>query len=96
MQQVGAALGLSTLVTLALRYAGARISHGVPAAVAQTEGYALAFRVGAALLAAAAVGALLLLEHVTAKPRTALAEVPAGQEPAMPVSQPGGADCHKR
>jgi len=95
MQQVGAALGLSTLVTLALRYAGARISHGVPAAVAQTEGYALAFRVGAALLAAAAVGVLLLLEHVTAMPRTALAEVPAGQEPAMPVSQPGGADCHK-
>jgi hypothetical protein len=96
MQQIGAALGLSTLVTLALRYAGARISHGVPAAVAQTDGYALAFRVGAALLAAAAVGVLLLLEHVTAKPRTALAEVPSGQEPAVPVSQPGGADCHNR
>ncbi len=96
MQQIGAALGLSTLVTLALRYAGARISHGVPAAVAQTDGYALAFRVGAALLAAAAVGVLLLLEHVTAKPRTALAEVPVGQEPAVPVSQPGGADCHNR
>ncbi|MGA8459855.1 MAG: MFS transporter [Streptosporangiaceae bacterium] len=96
MQQIGAALGLSTLVTLALRYAGARISHGVPAAVAQTDGYALAFRVGAALLAATAVGVLLLLEHVTAKPRTALAEVPSGQEPAVPVSQPGGADCHNR
>lgn len=42
------------------------------------------------------VGVLLLLEHVTAKPRTALAEVPVGQEPAVPVSQPGGADCHNR
>jgi hypothetical protein len=79
-----------------LRHAGARISHGVAAAVAQTDGYALAFRVGAALLAAAAVGVLLLLGHVTAKPRTALAEVPAGQEPAAPVSQHGGADCHNR
>ena len=45
---------------------------------------------------AAAVGVLVLLEHVTAMPRTALAEVPAGREPAVPVSQPGGADCHKR
>jgi hypothetical protein len=81
MQQIGAALGLSTLVTLALRYAGSRISHGVPAAVAQTDGYALAFRVGAALLAAAAVGVLVLLEHVTAKPRTALAEAQADDGP---------------
>ncbi len=84
MQQIGSALGLATLVTLALRYAGARIAHGVLPAVAQTEGYALAFRVGAALLAVAAVGVLVLLEHVTARPRTALAEVPAGPEPAMP------------
>ena len=78
MQQIGAALGLSTLVTLALRYAGTRISQGAPAAVAQTDGYALAFRVGAALLAAAAIGVLVLLERVAAKPRSALAEVPAG------------------
>ena len=70
MQQIGAALGLSTLVTLALRYAGSRISHGVPPAAAQTDGYALAFRAGAALLVVAAVGVLVLLEHVTAKPRT--------------------------
>lgn len=42
------------------------------------------------------VGVLLLLERVTAKPRTALAEVPSGQEPPVPVSQPGGADCHNR
>lgn len=42
------------------------------------------------------VGVLLLLERVTAKPRTALAEVPSGQESPVPVSQPGGADCHNR
>jgi EmrB/QacA subfamily drug resistance transporter len=77
MQQIGSALGLATLVTLALRYAGGQIRHGVLPAVAQTHGYALAFRVGAALLAVAAVLVLMLLEHVTAEPRTALAEVPA-------------------
>jgi hypothetical protein len=50
-----------------------QIRHGVSPAVAQTHGYALSFRV----LAAAAVLALLMQEHVTAKPRTAVAEVPA-------------------
>lgn len=79
MQQIGSALGLATLVTLALRYASDRIQLGVAPAVALTHGYALAFRVGAAVLAVAAVLVLLLLEHVTAKPRTALAEIPAGQ-----------------
>jgi MFS family permease len=84
MQQIGSALGLATLVTVALRYAGDQIRHGVLPAVAQTHGYALSFRVGAAVLAVASVLVLLLLERVTAKPRTALAEVPAGQAAAMP------------
>jgi EmrB/QacA subfamily drug resistance transporter len=88
MQQVGAALGLGTLVTLALRYADGRIRAGVPPAVAQTDGYALAFRVGAAVLAVAGVLAVVLLEHVSAKPRTALAEVPADQEPAASSVSP--------
>jgi EmrB/QacA subfamily drug resistance transporter len=86
MQQVGSALGLATLVTLALRYAGNRIRDGVAPAVAQTDGYALAFRVGAAMLAAAGVLVVVLLEHVAAKPRTALAEVPADQAPAVSSS----------
>ena len=79
MQQVGAALGLSILLTIALRHAGDRIHGGVPAAVAQTDGYALAFRVSAAVLAVAAVLVLVLLEDVTATPRTALAEVSPDQ-----------------
>jgi MFS family permease len=82
-QQIGTALGLATLVTLALRYAGDRIRVGVSPAVAQTGGYAAAFRVGAIVLVAAALLVLALLEHVAAKPRTALAEVPAD-----PVSAP--------
>ena len=83
MQQVGSALGLATLVTLALRYAGDQIRHGVPAPVAQTHGYALSFRVGAIVLAVAAILALLLLEHVTAKLRTPVAEVPTDTEPSV-------------
>jgi EmrB/QacA subfamily drug resistance transporter len=75
MQQVGSALGLATLVTLALRYASGRIQAGMAPAVVQTAGYALAFRVGAAILTVAGVLVLLLLEHVESKPRSALAEV---------------------
>jgi EmrB/QacA subfamily drug resistance transporter len=82
MQQVGSALGLATLVTLAIRYAGDRIRTGALPAVAQTGGYALAFRVGAAILTVAGVLILLLLEHVEARPRTALAEVQVAQAPA--------------
>src|SRR5258708_20478528 len=50
MQQIGSALGLATLGTLALRYADGQISHGVLPTVAQTHGYALSFRVGAAII----------------------------------------------
>jgi hypothetical protein len=74
MQQVGSALGLATLVTLALQYAGSQIRHGAPV-VARTHGYALSFRVGAVVLAAAGLLVVVLLEHVTAKPRIAVAEV---------------------
>jgi EmrB/QacA subfamily drug resistance transporter len=82
-QQIGAAVGLATLVTLALRYAGDRIHIGVAAGVAQADGYALAFRVGAAVLAVAAVLVLILLERVAATPRMALAEAPADPSPSV-------------
>jgi EmrB/QacA subfamily drug resistance transporter len=78
MQQMGAALGLAALVTLALRYTQHRIHAGVLPAVAQTEGYALAFRAGAAVLAVAGVLVLVVLESTRAarpgKSRTRLAE----------------------
>jgi hypothetical protein len=65
MQQVGAALGLAVLVTLALRCTQQRAQAGVLPAIAQTEGYALAFRVGAVALAVAGVLVLLVLECVS-------------------------------
>ncbi|MCO5972522.1 MFS transporter [Actinoallomurus soli] len=79
MQQVGSALGLSILLTIALRHAADHIRTGTPVAVAQTDGYTLAFRVTAIVLVIAAVLILVLLENVTAQPRTALAEVSPDQ-----------------
>ena len=57
-QQVGSSLGLSVLVTLALRHASASVGHGTSAAVASTNGYALAMGIaaGICLFAALAVG----------------------------------------
>jgi MFS family permease len=77
MQQIGAALGLSALVTLALRYTQSGVHAGGLPAVAQTAGYALAFRVGAVALAVAGVLALVVLERVSTTMRMPLADVPA-------------------
>jgi len=60
-------------VTLGLRHAAERMSQGVPATVASTEGYVPAFRIGAVLLIIGGILALVLLEHVSARPRSAVA-----------------------
>jgi MFS family permease len=89
MQQVGGALGLSCLVTLALRHAASQVGHGTGQAVAATHGYVLAYHIGAVLLVIGGVLVLFLLERVLAVPRSALAEVEveAGTEAqAVPVS----------
>jgi EmrB/QacA subfamily drug resistance transporter len=54
-QQVGGAVGLAVLSTIALRHAHASVVHGVAAAVASTSGAALAFRVGAVIALAGGV-----------------------------------------
>lgn len=74
MQQIGAALGVAVLVTIALRYAGAEIQLGVPAEVAITEGYAMAFRIGAALMVLGGILIMALLERVNAELRDPTAE----------------------
>lgn len=55
MQQIGAALGLAILIPIAIRHAGHHTGDGTAQAVARTGGYALSFRVGAAVLAAGAL-----------------------------------------
>jgi EmrB/QacA subfamily drug resistance transporter len=54
-QQMGGAVGLAVLATLALRHATSAIGHGVAAATAATDGAVLAFRIGAGVAFAAAV-----------------------------------------
>jgi len=74
MQQVGGALSLACPVTFALRHASGEMTRGVPAGVATTHGYVLAFRIGAALLALAGLLALVLLQRVSSVPRNPAAE----------------------
>ena len=77
MQAIGGALGLSCLVTLALRHAATQIRHGALPSTAVSDGYSLAFHVGAALLLIGGVLVLVLLERVSAEPRNAQAEIAA-------------------
>lgn len=77
MQQIGAALGLAALVTLALRCTQHLAHAGVPPLVAQTDGYALAFRVSAAALAVAGVLVLVALESVSDQLHSPLGEAEA-------------------
>jgi MFS family permease len=83
MQAVGGAIGLSCLVTLALRHAAGQVREGVLPAMAATHGYALAFRIGSALMAIGGVLVLVLLERVSATPRHAEAEITA--VPVLPA-----------
>ncbi len=75
-QQVGGALGLAVLATLSTTRSDTLRVHGVPSAVALTNGYHLAFTVAAALLLAAIVIGVLLLRpasnlHAVAEPEAA-------------------------
>jgi EmrB/QacA subfamily drug resistance transporter len=70
-QQVGGALGLAILTTLATERTNGLRADGEGPAVALTEGYQLAFSVGAALLAAAIVLAVVVLKRPTTAPQEA-------------------------
>ena len=61
LQQVGGAIGLAVLVTLALRAAEQAVLDGTDPGTAITDGYVLALRVGAVVLTVAAVLAATLL-----------------------------------
>jgi MFS family permease len=78
-QQVGAALGLAVLATLATTRTGDLRAGGAPPDAALTGGYHLAFGIGALLVAAALVLAVTLLRT---EAQTAPAENVAGARPA--------------
>jgi EmrB/QacA subfamily drug resistance transporter len=80
--QIGSALGLAGLVTLALRHAATQVSHGVPADIAAAHGYAAAFRIGAVLLVIGAALAFALFERVSTEARNPMVEGIGGDLPA--------------
>jgi len=63
-QQLGGSLGLAVLVTIALRHATVQAGHGVVAAAAATDGYALALRLAAAVMVAGAILVAAAFEKV--------------------------------
>jgi hypothetical protein len=74
VQQVGGAVGLAVLATVALRHAASGVRRGVDPAVASTAGFSLAYRISALVLLAGAVVAGVCLQSA---PRT---------EPATPLT----------
>jgi EmrB/QacA subfamily drug resistance transporter len=84
--QIGGSLGLAVLVTMALRRTASSLAAGTNAAVAATQGYALAFRGAAFAFFAAALVALLLVPSRRAE----RAPEPHTLEPAvLEVEEPG-------
>ena len=67
LQQIGGAVGLAVLVTLALRRAADGIGAGADPAAAITDGYVLALRVGAVVVLLAAAFAAVLMGREAGK-----------------------------
>jgi EmrB/QacA subfamily drug resistance transporter len=85
-QQVGGALGLSILVTVATRHAASQMAHGLSQAVATINGYARAYHVGVVLLAIGGVLVLLLMEkNVLSTPRNPEAEAVTPEPEPQPA-----------
>jgi MFS family permease len=76
MQQVGAALGLAVLSTLAASRTDALLGAGTPAPAALTEGYQLAFRISACFVLGALVVAAVVLRERPRAPHTPAAGPP--------------------
>ncbi|HMC39015.1 MAG TPA: DHA2 family efflux MFS transporter permease subunit [Acidimicrobiales bacterium] len=80
-QQVGGAVGLAVLATLALRHTRASMAHGVAFSVASTHGAVLAFRIGA--LVSLAGGVLVALS-----PIARAASAPVGEAHPLDLIEP--------
>jgi MFS family permease len=62
-QQMGGALGLAVLATMATSHTNGLLAGGTPAVEAMTSGYRVAFGIGAVLVAVAAVLAVTVLRQ---------------------------------
>jgi EmrB/QacA subfamily drug resistance transporter len=81
-QQVGGAIGLAVLATLALRHARAAVAHGIVATAASTSGAQVAFRVGAVI---ALVGGVIVALVPFGADSSAAASAP--NDPAVVVGE---------
>jgi EmrB/QacA subfamily drug resistance transporter len=79
VQQIGGALGLATMATIAIRHANDALGEGLSRGEAFADGAAVGYQIGAVLLLIGAVLVLLLLERVLAQPRNPLAEEVAAE-----------------
>jgi EmrB/QacA subfamily drug resistance transporter len=77
VQQVGGAVGLAVLATLALRHSEVAVRHGASVAVAATTGTVLALRVGVVVLLLGAAVVVVMMEKVRVAPATETTEVAA-------------------
>jgi EmrB/QacA subfamily drug resistance transporter len=62
--QVGGGLGLSVIVTLAIRHSTSRVAQGASLIAANTSGYALALRIASGLCLLAAITVAVIFERV--------------------------------
>lgn len=84
-QQIGGALGVATLATLALRMSAAEVAGGAAPRDAVTAGYALSFGLAAGLLVLAALIVLVAMENI--RPRSFGGPPPGqGDQPGQQAS----------
>jgi EmrB/QacA subfamily drug resistance transporter len=87
-QQLGGSLGLAILVSIALSHIARKLADGVAPALAATDGYSLAIKLGAAVMACGAVVVAIAFEKVDFIPPDKLAveaaEAEAGALPTAP------------
>ncbi len=82
--QVGGAIGLAVLATLATERTDGLLADGEAAATALNSGYHLAYLIGAGLVLVAIVTALAVLRSPAAPAPEAHDEAPGGSEPGVP------------
>jgi EmrB/QacA subfamily drug resistance transporter len=74
-QQIGGAIGIAALITVATNHTTSALHSGTPVASALTDGFQAAFHVEAGIIAAAALLALVLLRRVQVEHAARVAEV---------------------